>query len=104
MTFDKPFEHEAGKGMVFQNKSDNPKAPQWTGHVKDPDGRVWDISLWTHDDEGHPRLTKSEKRKVDIALQVPWEERKKKSMTPNTEQGDPGPQGDPFGLGDSVPF
>ena len=40
-------ERKPGTGRLWvQNKSQHPQAPQFTGELKTPDGRVWRISMW----------------------------------------------------------
>lgn len=40
-------ERKPGNGRVWaQTKSQNPRAPQFTGELKTPDGQVWRISMW----------------------------------------------------------
>ncbi len=40
-------ERKPGNGRVWaQTKSNNPRAPQFTGELKTPDGQVWRISMW----------------------------------------------------------
>lgn len=40
-------QRKPGNGRVWpQTKSQNPKAPKFTGELKTPDGTTWRISLW----------------------------------------------------------
>ena len=44
-----PFEHKPGTFSLFKNKSDNEKAPQYTGHGKDLDGNDIEVAAWLKD-------------------------------------------------------
>jgi hypothetical protein len=69
--------HKPGTGMLFVNKTTNPKAPVRQGYIMTPDGRRLKLSGWmSTGDDGRPKLDRdgNPMLKLKAEWDVPREE------------------------------
>jgi len=82
------------RGAAFPKKSDNPKAPQYSGTI-DVDGKEYEISIWN-------KTSKSGNEFLSLSVKEPWKKPEgKKTFTPHNKSKGNGyqPQGD-----EEIPF
>lgn len=68
------YEMQPGKGTMWRNQSDNPKAPLWSGKIKIPEdaaGSTMQIAAWFND-EFTNNEGQTKKENFSLQLSPPW--------------------------------
>ena len=66
---------EAGKGAMWRNETENPKAPTWKGHIiipEDRSGKKMEISAW-YNKAYTNQQGEEKKERWNIVVQDPWD-------------------------------
>jgi uncharacterized protein (DUF736 family) len=79
MSTEKKYETKPGTGAMFQNKSDNDKAPNMRGTIITPDGKEWEISGWT-------RTSGKGDKYLSLAVKEPYKKEAAQSATVSSQQ------------------
>jgi hypothetical protein len=101
------YDYEPGKGKMWRNDSNHPKAPLWSGAVKIPEGsegKTMQIAAWYNEaytnKGGH-----NVKENLGLTITEPWEGESKSDFKPEYHKAPSDNGATPRSTeGDNIPF